>query len=228
MQRRHRPQSPNSILEKPSLLGLMGEVSGKHILDLGCGDSTLGIDLLKLKCSSYIGIDGSANMCQKAAETLNGTNGRIIQSKMEGYEFPPSEFDTVVSQLALHYIEDFGVIANKVYQTLKTAGKFVFSVQHPLLTSSFKSMTQSGKRSDWIVDDYFHSGKRTEPWIGEKVVKYHRTTEEYFTGLQDAGFVIAGLKEATPQAENFDDPEEYKRRMRIPLFLQFLCEKPLR
>ncbi|MCM3596782.1 class I SAM-dependent methyltransferase [Metabacillus idriensis] len=226
MQRRHRTESPNTSIEKPSFFELIGEISGTHILDLGCGDASLGMDLLNLNVSSYTGIDGSANMCHKAAETLKGTKGRVIQSTMEEYSFPPAEFDLVVSQVALHYLEDFAGIANKVYQTLKSGGKFVFSVQHPLLTASFKSMTESGKKSDWIVDDYFHSGKRTEPWIGEEVVKYHRTTEEYFTALQNAGFLISGLNEGTPQAANFDDPEEYKRRMRIPLFLLFSCEKP--
>jgi trans-aconitate methyltransferase len=226
MKRRHRAESPNTLIENPSLFELIGDVKGKHILDLGCGDATLGKDLLQQQCSSYIGIDGSENMCKKAADNLEHTQGKVIQSTMEDYKYQPSAIDLVVSQLAIQYIEDFGDLAKHVFKTLKNGGHFVFSVQHPLLTSSFKSMTEGGKRNDWIVDDYFYSGKRVEPWIGENVVKYHRTIEEYFAALQNAGFKIRSLKEATPQAKNFENPDEFKRRMRIPLFLLFSCDKP--
>lgn len=195
-------------------------------MDLGCGDATLGKDLLQKKCSSYIGIDGSENMCKKAAENLEKTRGKVIQSTMEDYKYQPSEFDLVVSQLAIQYIGDFAALTKHVFQTLKKGGRFVFSVQHPLLTSSFKSMAEGGKKTDWIVDDYFYSGKRVEPWNGENVVKYHRTIDEYFASLQNAGFNIRSLKEATPQADNFKNPDEFKRRMRIPLFLLLSCEKP--
>ena len=34
---RSNPISLNEIVEKPTMLGLVGDVSGKRILDLGCG-----------------------------------------------------------------------------------------------------------------------------------------------------------------------------------------------
>lgn len=225
MKRRHRAESPNTIIETPSLLELLGDVEGETILDLGCGDATLGEELLQ-QCLSYTGIDGSKNMCERANHRMEGTNGKAVHSTMEAYDFPVASFDVVMSQLAIHYIEDFEQLSAKVWQTLKKGGRFVFSVQHPLLTASFESATSSGRRSSWIVDDYFKTGKRVEPWIGEQVVKYHRTVEDYFLGLQKAGFTIDGLREAIPRRENFDSLEEYERRMRIPMFLLFSCTKP--
>ena len=41
----------------------------------------------------------------------------------------------------------------------------------------------------WMVADYFYRG-RIEPWIDKKVVKYHRTIEEYDQPLKEAGFRI--------------------------------------
>ena len=38
--RRYDPNSPNETLEKPTLMELVGEVSGQHILDLRCGDAS--------------------------------------------------------------------------------------------------------------------------------------------------------------------------------------------
>ena len=108
--------------------------------------------------------------------------------------------------------------------SLKEDGQFFFSVQHPILTSSVQSATKSA-RTDWEVDDYFHTGKRVEPWIEKEVVKYHRTIEEYFQELKCAGFKIEEISESCPRLENFKNEEEYKRRMRIPLFLVFACSK---
>jgi SAM-dependent methyltransferase len=226
--RRHRNDSPNILIEKPVLFELLEDVNDHDILDLGCGDASLGIDLLKNGAKSYLGIEGSKKMVQKAILNLENTAGKIEHATMEEYAFPESTFDLVVSQLAIHYIEDFSKLSQSVYKTLKFGGKFIFSVQHPLLTSSFESMTKNGKRFNWIVDDYFQTGKRVEPWIGEQVVKYHRTIDEYFSTLQEAGFIINKLREPRPQKQYFSDEEEYNRRLRIPLFLLFSCTKPLK
>lgn len=59
MKRRHREESPNIIIEKPALLELIGDVNDQVILDLGCGDASLGIEFIKSNCRSYTGIDGS-------------------------------------------------------------------------------------------------------------------------------------------------------------------------
>ncbi len=226
MKRRHREESPNIIIEKPALLELIGDVNDQVILDLGCGDASLGIEFIKSNCRSYTGIDGSKNMYQKALQNLYGTVGEVFLTSMLDYTYPRNSFDIVTSQLAIHYIEDIHKLFEKVYETLKVDGRFIFSVQHPILTSSVESMTTNGKRTNWLVDHYFYSGKRVEPWIGEQVIKFHRTIEEYFVTLQKSGFVIEGLKEATPVKENFNRIEEYERRMRIPLFLLFSCRKP--
>jgi len=225
--RRHRNDSPNILIEKPVLFELLENINDQEILDLGCGDASLGIDLLKNGAKSYLGIEGSKKMVQKALVNLENTVGKIELSTMEDYAFPESTFDLVVSQLAIHYIEDFSKLSQNVFKTLKIGGRFIFSVQHPILTSSFESMTKSGKRYNWIVDDYFQTGKRVEPWIGEQVEKYHRTIAEYFSTLQEAGFVINKLSEPMPQKQFFSDEEEYNRRLRIPLFLLFSCSKSL-
>ncbi|MGR5910988.1 hypothetical protein ACT7C4_25360 [Bacillus pacificus] len=85
-----------------------------------------------------------------------------------------------------------------------------------LLPLHLKACKRAEKRTSWLVDDYFKLGKRVEPWIDQEVIKYHRTTEEYFTLLQQAGFTITNLKEATPDQTYFQNAEEYERRLRIP------------
>ena len=219
MKRRSRPESPNNIIEKPILLEMVGNVSGKRVLDLGCGDAEIGVEVLKLGGASYVGVEGAKNMALAAAKNLEGTSGQIILSSMEAWQPRPRQYDLVLSRFALHYLADLSSVFTKVHNSLVPGGKFIFSVQHPVLTSSTKSAEGSGKRTDWVVDDYFNQGERTEPWIGKKVIKYHRTTEEYFQLLLQTGFRVDDLREGTPREENFSSREEYERRMRIPLVL---------
>ena len=219
MKRRNRPESPNNIIEKPILLELIGNVAGKRILDLGCGDAEIGVELLQQDGASYLGVEGSENMTLAAAENLEGTTGQVIHSSMEEWQPQPEQYDLVLSRFALHYLADLRSVFAKVHDSLVPGGKFIFSVQHPVLTSSTKSAEGSGRRTDWVVDDYFSQGERAEPWIGKKVIKYHRTIEEYFQLMLQAGFAVDDFREGTPRAENFSSNEEYERRMRIPLVL---------
>ena len=223
--RRERQESPNERIESPVFKELLGDVTGQAILDLGCGHGSFGNELLQQGCQSYHGVDGSKNMVNAANVNLEGTNSTIYHSSLESWDFPEESYDTVISRLVFHYIDDVQSIFNHVHATLKDEGRFVFSVQHPVLTSSIESAARSPKKSNWIVDEYFETGKRVEPWIEEEVVKYHRTVENYFRLLKKAGFSIEDIRECAPQREQFDSEEEYKRRKRIPLFLVFSCRK---
>jgi cyclopropane fatty-acyl-phospholipid synthase-like methyltransferase len=225
MKRRHRKESPNACIEEPVFTELLGGITGKRILDLGCGDAAFGQRLLTQGCMSYIGVEGSHKMVERANEILRDTAGHVHLSSMEDYSFPSEEYDTVISRMALHYIADLEKLFQLVHRTLVDGGSFIFSVMHPIITSSFKSYGQTAKRQDWIVDDYFWSGKRIETWMEKEVVKYHRTVENYFRLLQDTGFTIEYLREPMPQKERFADNEEYERRMRIPLMMLFACRK---
>lgn len=225
MKRRNRPESPNNIIEKPILLEMIGDVTGKRILDLGCGDAEIGVELLQQGGASYLGVEGSENMTLAAAENLAGTTGQVMHSSMEEWQPKPEQYDLVLSRFALHYLADLTSVFKKVHESLVPGGSFIFSVQHPVLTSSTKSAEASGRRTDWVVDDYFNQGERAEPWIGKKVIKYHRTVEEYFQLLLAAGFKVEDLREGTPRRENFSSLEEYERRMRIPLVLMISSTK---
>ncbi|PGY08156.1 class I SAM-dependent methyltransferase [Bacillus sp. AFS031507] len=223
--RRNREESPNNMIEKPILLELIGDIEGKKVLDLGCGDAKFGIELLQKRCISYDGVEGSKNMVKEATKNLNGSLGKVHFSSMETWDFQPDQYDLIVSRLAIHYLADLKDLFKGVHYSLTENGRFIFSVQHPLLLSSIKGAEASSLKTDWIVDDYFTSGKRVEPWIDKNVVKYHRTTEEYYQLLKQTGFKIDDLREGTPRPEEFRNESEYKRRMRIPLFLIFSCVK---
>jgi len=62
--------------------------------------------------------------------------------------------------------------------------------------------------------------------IGGRVVWFHRTIEDYVRAVQQAGFRITRLSECAPSQAHFtEDPHEYQRRCRVPLFLLLVGEK---
>lgn len=225
MQHRHRPENPNDTLEKPVLLALLGNVEGKDILDLGCGDASLALELFRNKASAYTGLEGSRNMVARAQQTLAETVGTIIHTNIETWEYPNNQYDLVISRLVFHYLPTLSIVFAKVYRALKPGGLFVFSIEHPVITCCDRAWQSGGARQDWIVDNYFDVGLRETRWLGSQVIKYHRTIEDYFLELQETGFVVKSLRESRPERRWFEHDETYKRRRRIPLFLIMAAQR---
>ena len=226
--RETRVDGPNDTLEKPVFDELVGNLANLHILDLGCGDAAFGLETLQQGCQSYLGIDGSHRMIEAAKKKLAGTPGRVVCESMETWNYSSHQFDLITSRLALHYIQEIEAVFTEVYQALIEGGRFIFSIEHPLITSCDRGWQNDGPRQDWIVDDYFETGPRVTTWMGGKVIKYHRTIEDYFAALQAAGFVVDTLRESRPQRVRFRDQATYERRKRIPLMLFFSTYRPLK
>jgi SAM-dependent methyltransferase len=217
--RRNRKESPNNAIEKPIVFELLGDYEGAEILDLGSGDGTFGRELLQGGAKSFAGIEASKRMHMQAQAVLSGPESRLYNEDIVDYAYPEAAYDIVTSRFVIHYIADIRALFRQVFKTLKPGGKFVFTIQHPLTTSSFGSKEEGDRRGDWRVDDYFVEGERREPWINNTVVKHHRTAESYFTALMQAGFAVNAFREGRPVRSNFAAQDEYKRRQRIPLML---------
>jgi len=220
-QKRNKGNAPNETLEKPIMDELIGDVKGKEILDLGCGDGKYGKSLLQKGAKMYHGIDGSTNMIDLARQSIDGSQMKIEKAAIEEYQFGAKQYDLVISRLVFHYIENLDNIFEDIHKSLKNDGSLIFSIEHPIITSCYDAYHQKGKRQDWIVDNYFKTGKRVNTWIGKDVVKYHKTIEDYFKLFKTAGFQMSELRESKPMKENFTSTEEYERRSRIPLFILF-------
>jgi SAM-dependent methyltransferase len=223
--RETRVDSPNETLEKPVFDELVGSLTNLRILDLGCGNAAFGLEALQQGCHSYVGIDGSNKMVEAAKAKLAGTHGAVRHASIEAWEYPMRQFDLVTSRLALHYVPEIEPVVAKVYQALVEGGRFVFSIEHPVITSCDRAWKTGGPRQDWIVDNYFETGPRITKWMGGQVVKYHRTVEDYFMALRAAGFFVDATRESRPQRIRFHHQATYRRRKRIPLMLLFSARR---
>ena len=221
MAMRLRRDSPNETMEAPVFDEVVGDVRGKRVLDLGCGAAAYGKETLVRGAARYVGLEGSRKMAAAARETLVGREDKaeVIEHRVETWKYPTAAFDLAVSRLALHYVADVGALFVEVQRALVDGGRFVFSVEHPVITSCSRGWKEGTVRQDWLVDNYFDTGSRIEKWLGGEVEKYHRTVEDYFAAMRSSGFAVDALREACPRPEMFTTRETYERRKRIPIFL---------
>jgi SAM-dependent methyltransferase len=225
-QLRAHPDCTNDTLEWPVMSELLGPLAGLRVLDLGCGDALFGRRALDDGAASYLGVDGSANMVAAARRTLADSGGAVVQASLLDWQPPEAAFDLVASRLALHYLPALAPLFARVFDALVPGGRFVYSVEHPVLTSCQRDGRDAVVVDDWVVDDYFRPGPRVTRWLGAEVLKYHRTVEDHFRGLNEAGFVVEQLRESRPQARHFSDPVFFERRQRYPLFLFLAARRP--
>src|SRR5689334_1725745 len=94
----------NAYYERPATLALAGDVTGRRILDAGCGSGPLSA-ALRDRGAIVTGIDISAGMLERARRRL-GDDARLQQADLKSpLPFPDNAFDDVMASLVLHYLE---------------------------------------------------------------------------------------------------------------------------
>lgn len=207
---------------------MLPDLEGKRVLDLGCGFGWHCKYAIENKAKEVVGIDSSARMLAQAKKINEDVAIEYIHSTIEEIEVKNEAFDVVISSLALHYIEDFHKACEKVYGTLKQGGDFVFSVEHPIFTAYGNQewyTDESGEILHWPVDNYFYEGKRESNFLGEDVMKYHRTLTTYINDLLKCGFAIKEVTEPLPPKKMLDEIEGMKDELRRPMMLLISAQK---
>ena len=171
--------------------------------------------------------DISSRMLERAMEINSNSAIEYRRIAMEDLELPDSSLDVVISSLAFHYISDFPSIARKIHQWLRPGGAFVFSAEHPVFTAEGSQdwcYDEEGRIKHFPVDNYFYEGRRDAVFLGQHVVKYHRTLTTYVRSLLSAGFRILDIAEPQPP-ESMMELDGMKDEMRRPMMIIFSAIK---
>ncbi|MFC6322227.1 class I SAM-dependent methyltransferase [Companilactobacillus baiquanensis] len=207
--------------EWSTLKKLLPDFTDKKVLDLGCGYGWHDRYAVENGASKVIGIDLSEKMLTVAREKTSSKKIEYIQDDISKIDFKEDQFDIVLSSLALHYVESFDDLVKKISKYLKSNGKFIFSVEHPIFTAQGSEewdYDKDGKIKSFPVDNYFYEGKRETDFLGETVVKYHKTLTTYIDGLLTNGFKIDRLVEPMPPKDMMNIAG-MKDEMRRPMML---------
>ena len=112
---------------------------------------------------------------------------------------------------------------------LKAGGNLVFTVEHPVFTAHGTQdwyYNEKGEILHFPVDNYYYEGKRTAVFLGEKVIKYHRTLTTYLNTLLSNSFIINQIVEPQPP-ENMMDIPGMADEMRRPMMLIVSAKKKM-
>jgi ubiquinone/menaquinone biosynthesis C-methylase UbiE len=122
----------NGALEFPALLRLLPDLKGLRILDLGCGFGHFARYASSQQAVCVVAVDISERMLAEAKKLTNDAAITYELCAIEAFAPQSNHFDLVTSSLALHYVEDYAGVLGRVFQALKSGGKFIFSVEHPI------------------------------------------------------------------------------------------------
>lgn len=206
-------QLPIDILYGPHVnetrLQLIGPVTGKHVLEIGCGGAQCGIAFAKLG-AIVSGVDFAAAQLEYAKELCkkNGVTITFYQRDMTDLTPIPSESqDIVFSSWAFPYVDDLLSCFKEAHRVVKPDGLFVWSVWHPIF-AIIDGATLLPTRS------YFDTGKvisglDVSDEVGFAFAENFRTVSDYFNTLLEAGFKVEQMVEPDIRPVDASDPKNY-------------------
>lgn len=134
-------------------LRLLGSISGKKVLDIGCGSGHSLCYMGKCGAQELWGLDLSSQQINTAEGFLekNGYRANLFVSPMEENPGIPLEhFDIVYSIYALGWTVDIQKTIQLVSSYLKKGGIFVFSWDHPFM------QCVTAKGVDIVLEKSYH------------------------------------------------------------------------
>jgi ubiquinone/menaquinone biosynthesis C-methylase UbiE len=188
-------------------LRLVGNVAGKRVLDLGCGDGSAAVALAEAG-AVVIAVDASearlARGRRRAAEAEVRLDWHV--GDLADLAFLRADsVDLVFSAFAIDAVEDAARVFRQVQRVLKPNAAFVFSHAHP-----FALCVEGGR----VARSYLEAGPVTVTRWDEQITVYPRSLSETFTDLARAGFRIDALVEPAPPSPGTPTPSTVVWRAR--------------
>lgn len=164
-------------LERRLILDLIGEVRDQRILDVGCGDGDLAVELAK-RGARVIGVDASATMVeaaiQRASRERVDVDFRIAAA--QHLPFPPGQFDVVGAITILCFVENAAPVFREMARVLRPGGHLVIG--------------ELGKWSSWAAT------RRIRGWLGSPLWRQgrFRTAKELRSLARQAGLSVETVR----------------------------------
>ena len=195
---RNEPILLSDYSARPFVIGLCQPLAGKRVLDAGCGEGYVGRKLAEAGADHVHGIDISEKMIAEAisACAVSGL-GNLTYSASDIRNMDLSNhqpYDLFVGMFLFNYLDvaDTHEVMKKAYEIIKPGGDFIFSVPHPFLAFHKKDKypfyfePSGGYFSGRNVLFPGQIWRRDGIAVGVQCI--HKTFEDYFSGLKEAGF----------------------------------------
>ena len=212
------------LLLDPVLLAEAGDVTGKRILDLGCGEGRFS-RILAQRGGRTVGIDPIRRLVKEAQRHASGVE-RYAMASGEQLPFADQSFDAVVAYLCLIDIPDFRAAIRESVRVLRPGGVMLVANVSNLASSSGNPVYDAdGRFAYYAVDNYLEEHAVTLEWAGLRIRNWHRPLSDYMDAYLDAGFVLRRYIEPRPD-EALRGDQRFESWFRVPSFDVMVWSKP--
>ncbi len=217
----------NPYVAYPAILNAMGDISGKRIMDLGCGSGVFSRTMAE-KGGNVIGVDISEEWiehCRKEHGDVKGLKFMVGDASDLG-SFEKESFDFVVMNMVLLNVpsaEKVERIFREVSRILKRDGRLIFSDLHPICLA----VERTGTEEQTLPPNFsyfrdggeYHSKVMLTDGSFIEFSDIHWTLGSYSLWLDGAGMCIRRIIEPEPIE---DSPI---RDYYLPEYIIFVCGK---
>lgn len=174
--------------------GLLGDVTGQRILEIGCGSAPCSRWLAdRFPTATVVGVDLSTAMLGEAGTDhtalLAGANALCLP-------FAAQSFDQVFSAFgAIPFIKDIRALYGEVARVLAPGGVFTFATNHPMRWVFADDPTEAGlvAQIPYFARDYVETAEDGTATYAE----FQHTIADHINALSQSGFTITGCHEPT-------------------------------
>ncbi len=183
-------------------LGVLGEVDGLDVVELGCGTAYFSAWLAK-RGARPVGVDVTPAQLEtaRAMQVRFGLEFPLIEANAEEVPLPDESFDLVLSEYGASLWCDPVRWVPEAARLLRPGGRLVF------LTNSFLSILCSpdeGSVVEQLQRDQF--GVYRVEWADDDGVEFHLAHGEWIRLLRESGLVVEGLVELEAPPDARDHP----------------------
>jgi SAM-dependent methyltransferase len=159
-------------LQRRLILTLLGDIRGRNVLDIGCGDGDLAVELWR-RGAAVTGIDASPQMVEaaRAKAKLEGADISFMAGDAANIPFDRQRFDVVVAVTILCFVANAAHVFREIARVLRPGGVLVIG--------------ELGKWSMWAA------ARRIRAWCGSQLWRRgrFRTASELCFLAHDAGLI---------------------------------------
>ncbi|MBN3527138.1 class I SAM-dependent methyltransferase [Paenibacillus apiarius] len=196
-------------------LQLLGDVSGKKMLEIGCGNGQSLQYLGERQASELWAVDISEKQIEKAKQHLAacGLSAKFICSPMEEEcGIPMDYFDFVYSIYAIGWTTDLESTFCRIASYLKKDGVFIFSWSHPIHKCVVAENNMLSFKKCYF-DESWYSVSLDEGTL----TLSDRKLSTYVNALAKAGFVIEQMIEQSDDEimQSRDDNSDFAKKAKM-------------
>jgi SAM-dependent methyltransferase len=218
-------------LEMPALAALLPPLTGRRVLDLGCGRGELALACAQAGAASVLALDPLEAYVEAAAQRHSHPRVEYRRAALDAPALPEGAFDVAVSRRFLSVVPALGPLLAGVGRALAPGGTLVFSIEHPVVLASKAghgwARDEQG-RVDWIVSDYSFEGPREVRYYRERPepARFHRKLDTLFDGPLRAGWRLRRVAEPRVSAEAAAADARLLHERSRPVLLLARFERP--